>query len=241
MKKSSNIRSFLAGVLVTLLVVSMVPSALAAAGVNITVYPGVSIYMDDTKLNPTDANGKPVEVFIYNGTTYLPVRAVSEALGQVVQWEGSTRSVYIGKHTGTVPAIMLRNLDYFSGTADNRFYTAASRTDNTGAVRTDCITATFERTYLINGQYSSLSGMIFQDYAYRSDSGKVSLNIYGDGKLLYTYTYDGTGLKPVPFSVDLTGVLELNVQFTTPSHWVNSNGDKGYRGTFSLGEVGLWA
>ncbi len=38
----------------------------------ITVYSGVDIYVDDARLDARDANGNPVEVFIYNGTTYLP-------------------------------------------------------------------------------------------------------------------------------------------------------------------------
>ena len=65
----------------------------------IMVSTGVNIYIDDVKLNPVDANGKPVEVFIYNGTTYLPVRAISNAFGKPIMWDGKTRSVYIGKHT----------------------------------------------------------------------------------------------------------------------------------------------
>ena len=41
----------------------------------------------------TPSNGEP---FIYDGTTYLPVRAVAEALGEVVDWDGNTNTVYIG-------------------------------------------------------------------------------------------------------------------------------------------------
>ncbi len=62
----------------------------------IQVATGVSLYINDQKLDPKDPNGNPVEPFILDGTTYLPVRAVSEALGVPIQWEGSTWSVYIG-------------------------------------------------------------------------------------------------------------------------------------------------
>ena len=234
MKKQHNVRSFLAGVLVTLLVVSMIPSALAAAGMKITVYPGVSIYMDDTKLNPTDANGKPVEAFIYNGTTYLPVRAVSEALDQVVQWDGSTKSVYIGKHASDKPAAWLSQMDYFSGAGS--IGTAASEKDNTGATHYNCVTRSFTRTYLLNGQYSRITGVLYQTYDRRSNAiryAETGVYIYGDGDLLYAYSPEkGTeGLKPVEFSVDLTGVLELKVVF---------NSENGYHDTLSLGDVGLW-
>lgn len=234
MKKQHNVRSFLAGVLVTLLVVSMIPSALAAAGMNITVYPGVSIYMDDAKLDPTDANGKPVEAFIYNGTTYLPVRAVSEALGQVVQWDGKTKSVYIGKHAGSAPAAWLSQMDYFSG--NGSISTIATEKDNTGATHNNCITYSFTRTYLLNGQYSRIAGILYQTYEGRSHSIKYSnrgVYIYGDGNLLYSYSPETgiDGMKPVSFNVDLTGVLELKVVFKS---------DTNYSYDLSLGDVGLW-
>lgn len=239
MKKQHNVRSFLAGVLVTLLVVSMVPSALAAAGMNITVYPGVSIYMDDAKLDPTDANGKPVEAFIYNGTTYLPVRAVSEALGQVVQWDGSTKSVYIGKHASDKPAAWLSQMDYFSGTANSGFYIAVTEKDNVGDTHAYCITRDFERTYLLNGQYSHITGVLYQTYEYRSypiTAADKGVYIYGDGNLLYSCSPEkGTdGMKPVRFNVDLTGVLELKVVFKANTRLGYSNP------VLSLGDVGLY-
>lgn len=37
------------------------------------------------------------EPFTYNGTTYLPVRAVAEAVGKDVTWDGATKTVYIGE------------------------------------------------------------------------------------------------------------------------------------------------
>ncbi|NLD49657.1 MAG: cell wall-binding protein, partial [Clostridiaceae bacterium] len=50
------------------------------------VYDNIKIYVDGILIHPRDGNGNSVEPFIYNGTTYLPVRAVSEALGKKVTW-----------------------------------------------------------------------------------------------------------------------------------------------------------
>lgn len=238
MKKTHTIRSFLAGVLVTLLVVAMLPSAVAAVtGKNITVYPGINIFIDDQKLNPTDANGKPVEVFNYNGTVYLPVRAVSEALSQPVQWDGAARSVYVGKHTSNTPAVWLSQMDYFTGSKS--ISTAATEKDNTGATHTNCITASFDRTYLLNGQYSRIAGTLYQAYQYRSEwlNTDLGVYIYGDGNLLYAYSPEsGTdGMKPVNFDVSLNGVLELRVVFVSKQNY-----DTFASPALSLGEVGLW-
>jgi len=60
-------------------------------------YKDIKIYVDGEIIIPTDASGRVVEPFIYEGTTYLPVRAVSEALGKTVEWDSTSNSVYIGE------------------------------------------------------------------------------------------------------------------------------------------------
>jgi hypothetical protein len=47
-------------------------------------------------MDPRDANGASVEPFTVNGTTYLPVRAIAEALGMEVSWDNGAKTVYIG-------------------------------------------------------------------------------------------------------------------------------------------------
>lgn len=41
----------------------------------------------------------------YNGTTYLPVRAVAEALDVPIRWESETRTVHIGGTSEVVPIL----------------------------------------------------------------------------------------------------------------------------------------
>ena len=53
----------------------------------------IRITMNGQAVTPKDATGKIVEPFIIDGTTYLPVRAVSNALGAKVDWDGSTRKI----------------------------------------------------------------------------------------------------------------------------------------------------
>ena len=59
---------------------------------------GFKVYVNDKLIVPTDVNGKTVDVLLYKGTTYLPVRAVANALDQAVAWDGASYSVYIGSH-----------------------------------------------------------------------------------------------------------------------------------------------
>jgi len=56
-------------------------------------YRDIKIMLNGNTITPKDANGNVVEPFIIDGTTYLPVRAVSEALGLNVGWDGETQTV----------------------------------------------------------------------------------------------------------------------------------------------------
>ncbi|MDR2089438.1 MAG: copper amine oxidase N-terminal domain-containing protein [Clostridiales Family XIII bacterium] len=64
------------------------------------IYDDISIYVNDDEISPKDASGNAVAPFIAGGTTYLPVRAVAEALGLSVSWDGATKSVYLGEQPG---------------------------------------------------------------------------------------------------------------------------------------------
>lgn len=48
------------------------------------VYNNIKILIDGKEYQPKDANGNVVEPFIYNGTTYLPVRAIATAFDKDV-------------------------------------------------------------------------------------------------------------------------------------------------------------
>lgn len=56
----------------------------------------------------------PAEPFIYNGTTYLPVRAVGEAVGKEVAWDNDTKTVTLTTPPPTIEADrdITGNLDF---------------------------------------------------------------------------------------------------------------------------------
>ncbi|MCD8373617.1 MAG: NPCBM/NEW2 domain-containing protein [Oscillospiraceae bacterium] len=215
-KRFQKLGWILSGALIASLMFSLASPALAAlAGKTIEVYSGVNIYIDDVKLTPTDANGDPVDVFIYNGTTYLPVRAVSEALNQNVEWDGDTQSVFVGKHEADrTPVMSLDKLDYFYS---SRLYRIESSNvmDNIGATH-DTTTFFYSSTlgcnitYKLNGQYSGLTGVFFLDYDHRSTTSTYTLTIYGDGNELWSGNVTA-GVAPLDINVDLTGVLEMQI------------------------------
>ena len=87
--KKQELRGMLKGAVLTMLVMSLVFTALAA-GKMIEVTSGINLKINGQTFTPTDVNGNAVEVFAYNGTTYVPLRAISQAFGKNVGWDGST-------------------------------------------------------------------------------------------------------------------------------------------------------
>lgn len=219
MKKQGKIKYFALGVAsATLFGSVVVPAGAALLSKTIQVQTGVNIYVDDVKIDPKDANGNAVIPFIYNGTTYLPVRSVGSAVGKAVQWDSKTSSVYLGKHESAEPAVWLKDLEDFNHHAA-AFETNPSLKDNVGNIHNDALylgsttsTSGWEE-YLINGQYTSIRGSVCISYAQRSTfSSNALLRIYGDDKLLYTSPYITIGTQPIAFNVDLTGVTKLKVE-----------------------------
>ncbi len=86
-------------------------------------YNNIKIYIDGGEIVPKDANGNVVEPFTMNGTTYLPVRAISNAFGKDVEWDGATQSVYIGKKDQTKPDNYLDRIQYNDFIKANDFNT----------------------------------------------------------------------------------------------------------------------
>ena len=97
MFNKDKIKGFVAGLCVATIVSSGIVFADSISKTVTAVYNNIKIVIDGTQITPTDANGNVVEPFIIDGTTYLPVRAVAQALGKEVNWDGSSNTVYLGE------------------------------------------------------------------------------------------------------------------------------------------------
>lgn len=99
-------KKYVIGFTTGLLIGSMTVGAFAATGSqNIrATYKNIKVAVNNTVVSLKDAQGRTVEPFVYNGTTYLPVRGVATALGQQVSWDASTNTVYVGEQPTKAPA-----------------------------------------------------------------------------------------------------------------------------------------
>ena len=59
--------------------------------------PDIAIEINGVRQVFKDANGKMVYPIVYNGTAYLPIRAISAIMKEPIEWDGGSKSIYIGK------------------------------------------------------------------------------------------------------------------------------------------------
>ncbi len=70
-----------------------------AAQKKVMVYlkPDISVELNGVRQVFKNVHGQTVYPIIYNGSTYLPVRAVSALMNEPVEWDSGSKTVYIGK------------------------------------------------------------------------------------------------------------------------------------------------
>lgn len=68
----------------------------------------VTVEMNREKLEFRDEQGNVVYPLTYNGSTYLPLRAVSGLMGEPIEWNSAAKTVYLGR-TLTHPVKYLLN------------------------------------------------------------------------------------------------------------------------------------
>ncbi len=200
-------------------------------------YNNIKIYIDGGEIVPKDANGNVVEPFTMNGTTYLPVRAISNAFGKDVEWDGATQSVYIGKKDQTKPDNYLDRIQYndykegygscnftiINGTItdyNNNLYTNGILFYAYGnSIKDEPDEANISMSYPLNSQYRKLTGkIVLPKYFDISTWGKEDCSerkadiwFYGDDKLLYKAKSVSSSM-PFSLDVDLKGVNQLTVK-----------------------------
>jgi len=94
-----QIKGFVLGMLV-MFVLSGATVYAAVRTETITVtFRNIRIVIDDVPIVPRDVNGNIVEPFIWGGTTYLPARAIADALNHDVFWDESNSVIHLFSRT----------------------------------------------------------------------------------------------------------------------------------------------
>lgn len=219
MKK--RLQGFIAGALSGIILASGVAIAANTTTLYDVMTSGIKIYVDGQKINPKDADGNRVEPFIYNGTTYLPVRAVADALGKAVYWDGPNYTVYLGKapYDLEYPTVQLEDMV----SINQSHWVAKKLIDNYGNYYDRAInnvSGYCNLEYLLNMKYSKFKGTLYIPEGETSERS-VHLSIIADGKTIYTSPAMTKTSEPVHIDVNITGCNDLKIEFSDSSYFNN--------------------
>lgn len=214
---AKRLQGLLAGAVVAALLVS--GTALAASTQRLdAVFNSIKLFVDGKEVTPKDSEGRTVEPFAVNGTTYLPVRAVAEALGKEVSWDGNTNTIYIGSMGGTLEQPSLRLVD---AVGIGFSWTKASgkdlfdNYDNEYESALHSLWGGSERPFetLLDMKYSKFKGIIYVPKGANFD-GEYYVSIEADGVPLYTSPPITKTSRPVEFEVDVSGYNDFKITRT---------------------------
>ncbi len=196
---------------------TVLPASASAVTKQISVtYSNIQLVVDGVKVTPKDANGKTVEPFIYEGTTYLPVRAVGDALGKQVTWDGASQTVYLGQVPGSTqeltdvcPPYQDHYMKMYSGDPKVSFSVMGQKYTK------GLIAQNVDDSYALcnlNGQYKSLSFDVgHMDGTGSGNEGRRKLYVIGDGQVLKEADLS-VEAQTQHIDVNVSGVLQLKLE-----------------------------
>lgn len=216
MKKRTSIRGFVTGALTMALVFALAsPAGAQMVGKTIEVFTGITIYVDGAEMKPTDANGKPVDVFVYEGTTYVPLRAVSQSLGENVQYDGPTQSVYIGDDPRMTNYLLTVCPPYSTNDYDEKEFSMDGISYPANGF---CFSWHGRGIFNLNGKYTSLTMTVGHLDKYANCENEIQ--IYLDGQHAQTIKLEKDCLAK-QVTIPLNGALQLKME-------KNDYGDVGF-------------
>ncbi len=229
--------SMLTGLVVGILLT--VSTAAAASSINVSF---ATLHFTVNGVDQTPPNGifnnqgVPVpDAFIYDGTTYIPIRMAANLLDEPIQYIGSTRTVALGvQPTGAylediLSPYYVSNIGYM---ADNNTQTQQSPGNSpsfsspytmslggTLYARGIALIADYSYgtppdgvvTFNLNGQYQTLSFLLGLDDA--NNQVGLTVTIQGDGNQLMQTTLN-PGALPQNETINVSGVNQLQIQIT---------------------------
>ena len=211
MKK--RLQGLICGVLIGASIAGGIGYAVSTTTLHNVAYGGVKIVVEGQELHPKDANGNNVEPLIYNGTTYLPVRAVADAFNEPVYWDGSNYTVYLGDSGGNLkyPTVELEDMISIAKKA----YTTDRLKDNYGNYYGRAIyNHNKELEYLLDMKYSKFKGVLYVPEGEDGDNS-VYLTIEADGKTIYTSPEMTKISRPVKIDVNVKGYNDVKIKFSS--------------------------
>lgn len=201
------------------------------------------IFVNDKLLKLKNAVGEDIIPLAYNGSVYLPLRSISNALEIPISWDGENRHVYIGRADHAVaPADWLLTsksqlFNYygvweFNDTSKEfkdtlgRTY-SADKSVHIPEINTEVVYL----EYNLDNKYRKLTGVFSKFHEERASKTPVTMTIYLDSKQAYTTTIKD-GSYPIELNLNVENAKTMRIEIVSENRY-------GY-GQFFLSDFGLW-
>ena len=172
--------------------------------------PDFTIVLDGVKRTFTDSKGNAQNPLLYNGTTYLPLRAIGQLMGKTVEWDGNTDTVTLTSNSLVTDADTFQN---------------SGSTGSTGNIGN--VTNPASSTGLITEAAAREKALSHAGVA-SSDATFIRAHLeWDDGRQIYDVEFYTKDYKEYDYEIDAkTGEVlsfDYDADYYTPSYNQNNN------------------
>lgn len=168
---------------------------------------GVKLENGGLEWTPKDSAGNKTPPITYNGSTYLPVRAVSDLLGVAVDWDKASNKIYVGEKQDSVDLLSLdmENSYAVQKTKDKQFTVQGGKDYKTGLVFDELNSASKGTKIRTAGAYQTAELTI----AGIENKRPITFQVKDEEGIMLKEVVVSVDSAPQTFSVDLQAAKTL--------------------------------
>jgi len=195
----------------------------ALTEVKVYLNSGIKLMLNGSVFEPKDEDGLKLVPITYRGSTYLPLRAVAEAAGLEVAWDGKTNTAYLGDTDVTIsedgPSYVKLTPDFmYNG---NERYRQAGQSPEELTPKEG---VAFSYGYVTAG-YRSVTMEVNNDFTYDEFKAKIwAEDAKYDDLQIKIFDENKVTLKEMTVDSGTLTELELNIK-NVKTLWVQVQGD----------------
>lgn len=192
------------------------------------INPAINYTLDGEKFVPRDMDGSVMDTIIYNGRSYVPLRAIAEALDIAVDWEGSTSTIILGEREGKGQSLFSMNFRAIGGyvdiqkTTESKFLTFTAGAQNVAFEEGIFFENTdTSQSYVANGKLifntnKKYQKLYLKTFIHKDTDSNVEIEIFGDNDVrIYSDTIAFGDINELV--VDVGGQDSIEIVFKTKS------------------------
>jgi hypothetical protein len=208
MCSKERMKGFIMGVIITSLLTSVAFAGRVTKQLDANYGVIEKIIIDGIDKTPIEEQDKP---FTCNATTYVSLRYIANALGKKIEWDGSTRSIYIGDAIEKpYKEISLYDKPYKDALTEEKISIA----DKNLVIKIDsnCQKDTNSVTYQLNGKAKKIIGKINPNSKCNGSDEELKVYVYNENdRLIYESNFVKANMQPIDFSVDVENKLSAKI------------------------------